>query len=144
MEKYNEEEKLNSSLRLLAKTSAVVLMGVIVSKIIGYVYRIIIARYYGPEVYGLFSLALMISGWFIAVASLGTTEGLLRYASIYRGKKEYEKLKYLFKFSLFISAIISVVSGILLFFMADYIALNIFHNIELSIYLKIFSIVVPL
>src|SRR3972149_1823388 len=86
-----------SSLKLLAKTSFIVLIGVIISKILGYTYRIIIARYYGPEVYGLFVLALMISGWFIAISALGFNEGILRFIPIYRGRKEIEKIKYALK-----------------------------------------------
>ena len=133
-----------SSLKLLAKTSFIVLIGVIISKILGYTYRIIIARYYGPEVYGLFVLALMISGWFIAISALGFNEGILRFIPIYRARKEIEKIKYALKITLRVSAIASIFSGLLLFVLSDFIATAIFHNIELSTYLKVFSFVVPL
>ena len=140
----NKDKNLDKSLRLLVKTSFVVFVGVVLSKILGYTYRIIIARYYGPEVYGLFSLALVISGWFIAISALGLGEGLLRFIPIYRGRKEYKKITYLFKISLIIISITSILSGVLLFLLSDFIAVSFFHDASLAIYLKIFSLIVPI
>jgi len=134
---------LDKSLKLLVRTSFIVLIGLIISKIVAYAYRIIIARYFGPEVYGLFSLALMISGWFIAISALGLSEGLLRFIPIYRGRKESRKITYLFRFSLITLTLTSLISGLLLFLLSDFISLTFFHNINLSIYLKIFSLLVP-
>src|SRR3972149_8037459 len=103
--KKDEVEGLDKSLNLLVKTSFIVFIGLALSKILGYTYRIIIARYFGPEVYGLFSLALMVSGWFIAISTLGLSEGLLRFIPIYRGRKERNKISYLFRFSIIILTI---------------------------------------
>jgi O-antigen/teichoic acid export membrane protein len=142
-----EKEKvsgLEKSLKLLVRTSLIVFIGMIFSKLLGYAYRIVIARYFGPEVYGLFSLALMISGWFIAVSALGLSEGLLRFIPVYRGRKEDKKINYLFRFSIVALAITSIFSGLLLFLLSDFISGTIFHNADLSIYLKIFSILVPI
>ena len=137
------KKEFSSSLNLLVKASAIVFIGVAISKILGYVYRIIIARYYGPEVYGLFSLALMISGWFIAVSALGFSEGLIRFISFYRGKKDGKKIKYLFKFGVATLIITSISAGIILFFLSNWISSAFFHNAALAIYLKIFSVIVP-
>lgn len=134
---------LKKSLNLLVKTSVIVFIGILLSKILSYVYRIIIARHFGPEVYGLFSLALMVSGWFIAISALGFSEGLLRFIPIYRGRKQGAKIRYLFKFSLITLSITSILSGLLLFFLSDFISITFFHNTALSIYLKIFSLLVP-
>ncbi|MBT4242085.1 flippase [archaeon] len=139
-----EQKKLNNSLRIVAKSSFIVLIGLIFSKIMTYVYRIIIARELGPEVYGLFSLALMISTLFIALASLGLPEGLLRYISFYRGEKEKGKSQYIFRFSLFISIITSIIIGLVLFLFAEPVSTNIFNNSNLTIFLKWFGIFIPL
>ena len=65
-----------------------VFIGMFLSKIFVYLYRIIIARHYGSEVYGLFALSIMVIGWFRLVSGLGLKQGLLRYISLFRGKKE--------------------------------------------------------
>jgi O-antigen/teichoic acid export membrane protein len=142
--KKEKTNGLDKSLKLLVKTSLIVFVGIFLSKILGYVYRIVIARYFGPEVYGLFSLALMISGWFIAVAALGLAEGLLRFIPLYRGKQEIGKIRYALKFSLVILTITSIISGLLLFLLSGFIAVKFFHNPDLTRFLQIFSIVVPI
>src|SRR3989344_4690308 len=109
MKKDSNESDVNKGLKIIAKSSIIIFVGVFFSKIITYFYRIIIARYFGPEVYGLFSLAIMISGWFIIFSSLGFAEGLLRYLPWYRGKKEYNKIKYLIRFSTTLTLITSII-----------------------------------
>ncbi|MDP1729064.1 MAG: oligosaccharide flippase family protein [archaeon] len=136
--------ELNVSLKTLARTSIIVLVGVILSKIFSYVYRIIVARYFGPEVYGLFSIATMILGLFVTVFSLGLVDGLLRFISIYRGKDEKEKINYLLKFSLVCLTISGVIAGVLLFAFSNFIALNLFRDIALVFYLKVFSFLIIL
>ena len=139
MEK-NDKKKLDKSLRLIAKSSIIVFVGIIFSKIFSYAYRIIIARSLGPEVYGMFSLAVMVSLLFFAVASLGLLEGLSRYIPFYRGKKEDNKIRYIFRFSIKTLIFSSVLAALFLFLFSDIISVNIFHNLELSLFLKIFGI----
>ena len=138
------ETKLNSSLKLIAKTSLIVLIGLILSKLATYIYRIIIARYYGSEAYGQFSLGLMIFSIFIAIASLGLIEGIIRFIPIYRGKNENHKINYLIKFALSLSLFCGILASVILYFSANSISLNIFHNAELAFYLKIFAITIPI
>lgn len=142
--KLNENLGLNNSLKLIAKSSLIVLFGILLSKILTYFYRIVIAREFGAEVYGTFMLAFMIVGWLTAISSLGFYHGLLRYVSQYRGKKEIEKIKYSFKIVLFTTTTLSIFLGLLLLLFSDFIAIEIFNTITLSKYLKYFSLAVPL
>ncbi|MBX4212078.1 flippase [Candidatus Pacearchaeota archaeon] len=135
---------VDSSLKLLAKSSFVVLIGVVLSKLLSYIYRIIIARQFGPQEYGLFSLAVAVLGIFITVATFGFNEGIVRYVAIYRANKENKKISYLRYWSLATTAVSSIIAGILLYVFADSIALGIFHSSVLIIYLKVFSIALPL
>lgn len=138
-----EKEGLNKSLKLLAKTSVIVFIGIVLSKILAYAYRIIIAREFGPETYGLFSLALMISGWFISISALGLSDGILRFIPLYRGKKDNEKTRFVFKFAIGVISITSIISAIILYFLAETISVGIFHDERLIIFLKIISFVIP-
>ncbi len=143
-QKDKAKTEFDTSLKLLAKTSIIVFIGLFLSKIIAYAYRIIIARYYGPEVYGLFSLAIMISGWIITFALLGLTSGLSRFIPQYRGKNDKNKISYLFGLTNKILIITSIFSAALLFFLADFMAISIFHNSQLAILLKILSFFIPI
>jgi len=138
-----EEEKTQGHLRLLLKTSFIVFISVFIAKILNYVYKFIIARQFGPEVYGLFSLSLVVVSFFTAFASLGLFEGIVRYIALYRGKNENEKISKIIKFSLIISGITSILAGVIMFFSADFAANILFHNPDLSIFLKIFSLTLP-
>lgn len=137
--KTKENKGLNNSLKLIAKSSLIVLFGILLSKILTYAYRILIARYYTPEVYGLFALSIMVVGILTAVLSLGLDRGILRYLSYYKGKEDKQTSAYLFRTSLKILFFIGIISVLLLFFFSDFLALKIFNNPDLSIFLKIFS-----
>lgn len=138
------EKKIDQSLNLVVKSSVIVLIGVLVSKLSIYAYRVIIARSFGPEVYGLFSLAIMISSWFVVVSTLGLNQGLLRYIPFYRAKDEIEKIRYIIRFNFYTILISSTLAGVLLFGLSNYIAINIFHQTNLIIFLKLFGIATPI
>ncbi|HRZ85786.1 MAG TPA: flippase [Candidatus Paceibacterota bacterium] len=140
MEKNIEIEK---GLTDIVNTSFFIFFSLILSKIFSYTYRIIIARYFGPEVYGVFTLALMILTWVVTFASFGLSDGLLRYSSFYRGKKQYEKIRYLVKYSYLVMLISSIFSAVFLFSFSEMIAVDFFHNENLTIFLKIFSFLIP-
>lgn len=137
------QKKLDKSLKLIVKSSVIVFVGLILAKIFTYLYRIIIARFFGPEVYGVFSLAIMVLGLFVALSSLGLFHGILRYISFYRAKNEKDKIRHIFRFSSFLILISSLFFSIILYFSSRSIAINFFHNSDLIIFLKIFSFLLP-
>jgi O-antigen/teichoic acid export membrane protein len=137
------EDKTRGYLRLLLKTSFIVFISVFIAKLLNYGYKLIIARQFGPEVYGLFSLSLVVISFFTSIASLGLFEGIVRYISLYRGKNKNQKIKSIVLFSLKLSGITSIAAAIIMFFSAEFAANVIFHNRELAIFLKIFSLSLP-
>ena len=141
-----ESKELDDSLKLIAKSSMIVFIGIFLSKILAFVYRIIIVRYpgFGTDTYGIFVLAVIAINLITSIVSLGLPGGLLRYAAVYRGKKELDKIKHIFKFTAIITVITSVLFAIVVYYFSDFIAINIFHNSDLSYYLKWFSITIPL
>ncbi len=136
-------QKFNLSLRLIAKSSVIVFLGIIISKLLTYLYRVIIARVFGPEIYGLFALALMTVSLILMFANIGLPEGLLRYLAFYRGKRDYRKISYLFRTSAAAILFTSVVCGIILYILSETIALRIFHNPLLTSFIRFFSITIP-
>jgi len=143
MNAISHERELEGNLKLIVKASLIVFLGLILSKIFTYTYKIIIARYFGPEIYGIFSLATMILGLFVVLSSFGLSDGLLRFIPLYRGKSEINKVRYILKFSLIVLFISGILFGIALFFLSEFISINIFHNPPLIIYLKWFSFLIP-
>ncbi len=140
----NNDGRLDHSLKILAKSSFIVFIGVLFSKVFSYVYRIIIAREFGPETYGIFSLAMMVSGLFIVFSSMGIGDGLTRYIPLYRGKNQKEKIKYLIRRFAKIFFISGIAATVLMLILSQFIANKIFNEPELYEFLVIFSFIIPI
>ena len=138
-----KQDSINHSLKIIVKSSVFVFIGIFLAKIFSYAYRVIIAQSYGPEAYGLFSLALMVVSWISIIAIFGLESGLIRYISIYRGRKEKNKVNYIFRKSFYFLLVTGIAGGTLLFFSSSFIANNIFNEPGLTLFLKLFSIALP-
>jgi O-antigen/teichoic acid export membrane protein len=143
MEKETQKT-FDKSIKMIFKSSLVVFVGVLLSKILGYLHRIVIARYFGSSEYGTYLLAIAILAWIGLFASFGLPEGVLRYLSIFRGKSELSKARLILKFSAKVLVVTGIIGGVVLYFASDYIAINILDTPTLSIYLKLFSFIVPI
>jgi O-antigen/teichoic acid export membrane protein len=143
MKNSDQERGFDHSLKLITKSSLIVLIGIFLSKLITYIYRIIIARTFEPNAYGLFSIALIFISIFAMFAAFGLDSGLLRFVSLYRGKKETDKSRYIFKLSFKLIFVASLLLGLLFFLLSDFIAIEIFKDYSLSILLKYSSIFIP-
>ncbi len=141
--KKTDSESFSNPMRLLAQSSIIVFIGIALSKLLTYLYRVIIARELGPEIYGLFSLALVVSSFFVMAASLGLPDGALRYLSFYRGKNQPKKSCYLFRGAFSVLLISSIIAAALLYFTAEIISTSLFHNQGLTSFLKVFGIFLP-
>lgn len=139
----SEEKTTKRYIDLIVGTSSFVLVAALLSKLINYVYKIVIARGLGPEVYGLFSLGLIVISVFSAIASFGLVEGVLRYASFYRGKRQNAKISAIMKGVVAITILTSIVSTVVLFIIAPFIAETIFKEPQLSYYLRILALSIP-
>ena len=139
----SKKEEIDHGLKLLANSALIVFITFAVAKIFGYLYRIIIARYFGPEVYGIYTLSVIVASWLVVLSSFGFIEGILRYFSFYRGRNEIQKIRYLFRFSSKILLFSTVFFSLIVFLLSETIATLIFHNKDLTIYIKFFSLISP-
>ena len=141
MVEWNKD--FDNSLKKIVGSAAIVFVGIFLSKILTYVYRIIVARVFGTEVYGLYSLTLMVSGWFIALAGLGLGVGLIRFLPRYIGENQEGKVKILFRKSAKLVLITGLISTIGLVILAEKISVGIFHEPALTIFLRFFALIIP-
>jgi len=136
-------EPLTDSLRKIARGTGIAFVGTLLALLLGFIARLIIARYGSESDYGTFSLAIVILTFATTLASLGLSDGAPRYIAYFRGRGETAKVRGVTSVSLQLVTIASVVIGIALFFSAQYIAANIFHTPELSPILKVLAIGIP-
>ena len=80
------------SLKTIAKGATLVFIGMFVSKLLTYFYRIVVARI-GTEQYGLLSLALAFFWILTTISLVGLGTGVIRYFAFYKAKEDKERMK---------------------------------------------------
>ena len=127
-------------LNIIAGGALITLIGILISKLFSYFYRLIVSRL-GSENYGLISLAFAVVGILSIFTSIGLDFGITRYISYYKNKNDLPRLKGTFFSAFKISFVLSIIFSMILFFSSNFISINLFHNQNLSILLKVFSLV---
>jgi len=132
----------DKNFKKIARGAWLIFLGLFISKLLGYVYRLIIAKA-GTENYGLFSLGLSIYTFILTLAILGINTGAMRFISYYRGKKDAEKEKGTIYSAAKIVFISSLFLALILGFSSNFLANNVFKKEGLGIILLIFAFVLP-
>lgn len=118
-------------------------IGIIISFIFRFVNKIILGRVLGPENYGLLSIGITIEGFFNIFSVLGLNGGLRIIIPSLRIEEKNKKISSILSFILIFVTSIGILSGIVIFFLARTIAINIFDSIEALPIIKIFAIAIP-
>ncbi|RMD84699.1 MAG: hypothetical protein D6808_06560, partial [Candidatus Dadabacteria bacterium] len=142
MENRSEHDAI-PPLKKVLKGAGLFLLGTFLSRFITYFTRIFIARYFGPEEYGLFSLGLAVVGFAAPFAALGLPIAIKRYVPYYRAKMEEARVKGVMLFSFLAVALASAITGGVLFLLSSQMATTVFHNPELKDVFKVFAMSIP-
>jgi O-antigen/teichoic acid export membrane protein len=142
-----ENTETEKNLKVVAKGAGLVFFGLAFSKILTYVYRLIVARYYGPGDYGLISIGLSVITVLIAIVILGMDSGIIRYVSEFRTRNDQSRLKGAIRTPMKISLPFAVAMATFLFMLAPSFAGLFAKDIEtqtaLTIIFQIISITLP-
>ena len=117
---------------LFLKSTLILIIGGIVTKILGFIIRIIYTRYVGTEIIGLYSLVMPTYSLLITIATLALPTTISKLVA----EKKYNNIKLISTSTILIMIINSVVVLIMLF-SAKFIANNLLH--EERCYLLIIS-----
>ncbi len=130
------------SLNIIAKGAGFILFGTLIGKVLAFGYRIILSRL-GTETYGELSLALSLISILSIITILGLDTGIVRYVSLFNKEGKKEKVKGTILFSAKYIFILSLIFGIILFFISDWINTIFFQTENLGLILKILAIALP-
>jgi O-antigen/teichoic acid export membrane protein len=136
------KEKEIIPLKKITKGAGIFFVGMLVAKVLTYIYQIILARM-GTEIYGLFAIGFAIVGIASILATLGLDSGLIRYVSFFKGRKDKARIKGVITTSMKITFPLSLVFGFIMFIAAGEISVSVFHNPGLIPVLQVFSLAVP-
>ncbi len=137
------EEAGNEALKTIAKGAGIAFIGIIASKFFTYLFRIFVARYFGPGDYGLFSIGIAVLSFFMVFALLGLQTGVIRYIAHYRAKGDDNRVRGVITSSIKMVLPTSVVMCILMMILSPYLAVNVFSKPGLAGILLVLSISIP-
>ena len=131
---------IEKSLTIIVKGAGIIFLGQVISLLLGMVNQILLGRFLGPGDYGLLNLGLSV----IMIASIlpvfGLGPGLVQFIpfniTLGRQDKVIGGIDFSFKFCLAVGALVSLV----VFFLSKWIAIEIFHDANLEVVIKILCI----
>ncbi len=123
---------------------SIIFAGMIIQKLLGLTYRVIVGRFIGPEAYGIISVMIAVFSIVATVAYIGIPQGVQKYVSSYRGKNDLEGQIGVIRTGLILTAISSTLTGIALFLLAPWLAAEIFNDLRVLWPIRFVALILPL
>jgi O-antigen/teichoic acid export membrane protein len=134
---------VDQSLQKIARGAMLVFIGTSIGTLLGFVSRVMVARYVTQSEFGIYSLATVLLNVFATISLLGLPAGIPRQVAFYRGKGDEPKVREIVFSSIEIAAISSIFFSIVLFLTSGIISIKLFHSPELATPLRVFCIAIP-
>ena len=128
----------------LARGSFLILMGNMIFRVGGYVYRFLMAALLGPASYGILGLTLPFQGVFQVLAAGGLPPAIAKYVSQYTALEEDDLARQTIYTSLKIMIFLGLFFGlVMVFFVAPYLAYDFFSKPEALLPLQAVGLITP-
>ena len=88
-----ETQQFRSQVGHISRHSGVYFAGTIFSVVLGYAFKVYLARVLGPEFLGIYALGMTLVGFVGVFNSLGLVESAVRFAAMYRAAHKWEQLR---------------------------------------------------
>jgi O-antigen/teichoic acid export membrane protein len=108
----------------------------------GYLFTLLVARYYGAETMGLYALSLTMLNIFVTIGVFGFDNALVKFVADYNSNEKPWLVKEIYLKVLFIVIHVGVLLTFVLYFGADFFANNIFKKEKLISFLQITALAV--
>ena len=133
----------DAELSKVAKGAGATFVGKVIGTGLKYLTNIVIAWLLGVELFGLYTLGIVIYQLGELFSGMGLHNGAMRYASIHHGAGDVRRLKGVLLQAIGLPLFGGLILGTALFLGADPLAQEIFGKPDLALPLKIFAAVVP-
>jgi len=126
------------------KGGTIVFLGLVISKIFGLLYRVVVGRTLGPEEYGIISVMMAVSSVIGVLAFIGIPNGVQKYVAEYRGTNDIEKQAGIVRTGLLLVTIPSVIVMLIVFILAPWIATELFNEPRAIWPIRFVALILPL
>lgn len=131
------------SKKTIIKGTLILTIAGLLTKILGFYNRIFLTRLIGVVELGKNQLIFPIYMFVFACCSQGISTTLTKQTSYYIGKGSKEKADYIFKLSICISTILSLLLALTIYLNSDLISYKLLKNTDCGILLRIITIAMP-
>ena len=138
-----KEKSAVAAARTIARGASISFAGIVVSQIIRFFSSVLIARYLGPNAFGLFHLAKMVMMTSIRISIAGWLESAARFIAFYAGREQKSRVESTLALTFRVVGTLSLTLGFALFLLAGIIAKEIFQKPELEGILRLVAVAIP-
>lgn len=129
--------------KTLIKGAAVLMCANLITRFMGFYYRIYMSKTIGAEGMGLYQLIMPIYMLAWSITSSGLTTTVSKFTAQENAKREFGNTSRILHISLCISLMLSLCLSVLLFIFADFAAIHIIKDARTSLSLRILSLAFP-
>lgn len=127
----------------IVKGALILTIANIITRVLGFVYRVYMSNLIGAEGMGLYQLIMPVYMLVWSISSSGFSTTISKLVAEENSKKEYGNIKQILVQSIITSTIIACILSVLIFIFSDYIALNIFKDSRILLSLHIMCVSFP-
>lgn len=135
--------ELDGELSRVVKGAGITFIGKAVSTGLKYLTHIVIARFLGVKLFGLYTLGIAIYQLGELLSGMGLQNGAMRYVSIHHGAGDERRLKGVLLQAIGLPLFGGLILSIALFLGADSVACEIFGKPDLALSLRFFAAAIP-
>lgn len=117
------------------------LVGTLFTTLVGYFFKIYLARLLGAEALGIYALGMTVVGLAGVVAAAGLPQAASRFVAVYSATGEFRKLGRFLWSALTVLLVANLLVGILLLLAKSWIALLLYHTPALASYMHFFVLI---
>ena len=143
MIKDSRNLKSNQEIERLAKGAGITFLGGIISNGLRFLYNIVLAKYLGSRLLGIYYLAQLVINISSQVALFGLQSGVLKFISQYRAQEEEGRIKGTLAIGFRISFFGTIALMICIYLTSPYISRNVFHEDEILKLLRWLLLSIP-
>lgn len=127
----------------IAKGSIIILLGSLIFRVGGFIYRFSMAYLLGPAGYGIFTLTLPLIYVLQLSAEGGLSLAISKYIAQYDAVNQTDMIKRIIKTSFKLVITMGVLLSMAMYVLAEPLALNLFHNPEVVLPFKCVALITP-
>jgi len=134
---------MNGSLAKIGRGTTIALVGSAAAALLTFANRALIARSGTEAEYGTFSLAFAIFSIAVVVASIGMQQGIPRSIAHAGASDNKASVQGIVSSSIQLGLISGVATGVIVFLLANVLAVHVFHDDALSSYVRVLALAIP-